>query len=271
MTAHKPLSSLRFCPKCGKKGIDEEFCKACSEEEGLKRTSLGFKDIVIKKCVDCSRFMVRHAWTEFDVFEEGIVAAALPKISNPEKLELSITLKVDELKNKPGLRQEIELEICAKECSFLIPAVIEFTYCPKCCKADSEYFEGNLQLRNATSEIIAFVKNDLAEQEKNGVHIAKEKIKGDSADFKLSSSKYLRALGKKIKARFNGELTETSRLFSRNKQTSKDIYRTTVLFRLRGHRVGDIITQRGREIKIKTIGKRVTGIDVKTGKKVFVE
>lgn len=271
MTTHKHLAALRFCPKCGKKGIKEEFCKECSEEEGIKKTNLGFKDIVIKKCVDCSRVMVRHAWTEFDVFEEGIAAAALHRISNPEKLELNIISKVEELKNKPGFRQEIELEICAKGCSFLIPAAIEFTYCPKCCKADSEYFEGELQLRSATPELVAFVKNDLAEQERNGVHIAKEKIKGDYADFKLTSSKYLRALGKKIRARFNGELTETSRLFSRNKQTSKDIYRTTVLFKLRGHRIGDTIIQRGREIKITTIGKKVSGIDVKTGRKVFVE
>jgi NMD protein affecting ribosome stability and mRNA decay len=40
---------------------------------------------------------------------------------------------------------------------------------------------------------------------------------------------------------------------------------------MRKHRIGDIVEQRGRKIKITTMGKRVTGIDVETGKKVFVK
>lgn len=256
-----------FCPKCGKKGIKGTFCDECAEGE----LGLAFKDIVIKKCVECPRIMVKHVWQHFDDSAEGIVAAALTKIKNPKNLDIDIVPLYKELKNKPGAKDDIELEVDVEGQTFNIPASIEYTYCPKCAKADSQYFEGTLQLREATPELLEFVRADIAAHAKDGVHIAKEKGRGGSADFQLTSTKYMRQLGKRLRARFNGELTETVKLFSRNKQTSKEIYRTNVLFKLRKHKVGDVVESRGRKVKIKSIGKRVSGVDVDTGKKVFVE
>ena len=257
---------MRFCPKCGKRGIKEDFCSECSKKE----LELGFKDIVIKKCIGCDRFMVRHQWLSFRNADEGIVKATQPNIKNPRKLRLDIVPRYRQLKDKPGAKQDIELEITADHQEFVLPAVVEFTYCPKCSKAGSQYFEGTLQIREATPELLDFVRRDIAKHARDGVHVTKESGKGKNIDFRLTSTKYMRALGKKLKQKFNGELTETSKLFSRNKQTSKEVHRTTVLFKMRKYKIGDIVKSRGRKVKIKTIGKRVSGVDVETGKKVFV-
>lgn len=258
---------MRFCPKCGKKGIKDDFCSECT----INNLNLGFKNIVIKKCIDCVRFMVRNQWLEFPDVDEGIVQSSLPKIKNPKKIVLDIVPHHEQIfKNKPGAKQDIELHITADGQDYTIPAIIEFTYCPYCAKAGSQYFEGTLQLRETTPELVDFVRNDIAENTKFGVHIETENIKGNRADFRLTSTKYMRQLGKRLTARFNGELTETVKLFTRDKQTSKEVYRTNVLFRLRHYKIGDIVESRGRKIKIKTIGKRVSGVDVDTGKKVFV-
>jgi NMD protein affecting ribosome stability and mRNA decay len=258
---------MAFCPKCGKKGIKGRFCKDCAGN----KLDLGFKDIVVKKCVDCNRFMIRSSWKEFEDADEGIVAAAIGRIRNPGKVGLDIVPRHKEIMNKPGLKQEIELEIEASGQDFIIPAFIDFTYCDKCRKAGSDYFEGTLQLRGADDKLADYVKADIAAHANEGVHVAKATGRGGNLDFKLTSAKYMRALGKRLKQRFNGELTETSKLFSKDKQTGKEIHRVTVLFRMRGYKVGDVVESRGRKVKIKTVGKRVSGVDTETGKKVFVE
>jgi NMD protein affecting ribosome stability and mRNA decay len=258
---------MRFCPKCGKKGIKGDFCSECSEDE----LELGFKDIVVKKCIECDRFMMRNAWKRFPDAEEGIASAARVKIKNPKKVLLNIVPRHEELKNKPGAKQDMELEIAAKRQDFIIPAVIEFTYCDKCSKKGTDYFEGTLQLRDVTPEVLNFVREDMAKHAVDGAHVTKEKGKGGNIDFKMTSTKYMRQLGKRLKQKFSGELTETVKLFTRNKQTSKEVYRTNVLFRLRKFKIGDIVESRGRKIKIKTMSKRVSGVDMDTGKKVFVD
>ena len=259
------MDNTRFCPRCGRKGIKGDFCSECAEG-GL---GLEFKDIEIKKCIDCDRFMIRHKWQSFPDTDDGIAAASLAKIKNPRHVQLGIVPRYKELKNKPGAEQDIELEITAEAQDFIIPAKILFTYCDKCSKAGTEYFEGTLQLREVTPELLKFVKKDIAEHE--GVHIAKETAKGKSVDLKMSSAKYMRSLGRRLSKSFNGELSETVKLFTKNKQTGKDVYRVNVLFRIRNYKIGDVVESRGRRIKIKTLGKKVSGIDVDTGKKVFVD
>lgn len=257
---------MAFCPKCGKQGIKGRFCKEC----GTKELDLSFNDIVITKCINCIRFQIRHKWEQFSDADEGIVKGALAKIKNIKRIPVEITPIYDFLKNKPGAKQDIELRIAAEDQEFLVPAVIMFTYCDRCAKEGTEYFEGTFQLRNATPEAIKFVRNDIAAAE--GVHLVKEYGHGKDFDFRLTSAKYIRALGKRLKLRFNGELHETSRLFSLNRQTGKEIHRVTALFKLRDFKVGDVVeNKKGQKIKIKTLGKRASGIDIETGKKAFMD
>jgi NMD protein affecting ribosome stability and mRNA decay len=257
---------MAFCPKCGKQGIKGRFCKECAEKE----LNLDFKDIELKYCVECGKCLLKNRWQEADL-KKAIVMTALAKIRNPERIALKITPKYEHKKGKPGFDQPIELYVSADDQEFVLPAKIKNTYCTICSKKDTDYLEGVLQLRNADKELVGFVKNDLALHSKE-IFVVKEKIKGDSADFILTSSKYIRAMGKRLKQKFNGELSENAKLFSKNKQTGKNIYRINVLFKQRKFKVGDVVTDnRGRKIKIKTLGKRVSGIDVETGKKVFAE
>ena len=258
---------VRFCPKCGKRGIKGDFCSECVEKD----LHLHFKDIVIKKCLSCDKFMMEHKWQSFKTIDEGIISAVYSKIKNPKHVLLDIVPKYDKLKDKPGAEQDIELEITAENEEFVIPAIIQFTVCPNCSKEGTQYFEGMLQLRNTTPELIEYVLNDIKDHKSEGVHITKEEERAGFADIQLTSAKYMRALGKRLVQRFNGELTETSRLFSRDRSTGKDIYRISVLFKMRHYRKGEIIRQKDRDIKITNLGKHITGIDVKTGKKVFVD
>ena len=93
----------------------------------------------------------------------------------------------------------------------------------------SQYFEAILQLRNPNDELINFVRNQV---KKRGATIAKVKTLKNGVDMYISDQRFTRAMGNKMKKAFKGELKMSRKIFTRNKQTSKDVYRVTVLFRM---------------------------------------
>ena len=52
-------------------------------------------------------------------------------------------------------------------------------------------------------------------------------------DLYVTSQRFARALGKRLKKRFDGELVMSRQLFTRDFYTAKEVYRVTVLFRLK--------------------------------------
>jgi NMD protein affecting ribosome stability and mRNA decay len=93
-----------------------------------------------------------------------------------------------------------------------------------------QYFQGILQIRNPNEEVIRFVMNQFKNNEK--VWIAKEEKQKTGIDYYVSSNKFLLSLGKKLKKSFKGELKTSRKIHTKNKLTSKDVYRVTVCFRL---------------------------------------
>lgn len=94
----------------------------------------------------------------------------------------------------------------------------------------SGYFEAILQLRNPSEELMSFIRNQL--KKRGNVFIAKEEQQKNGIDLYVSNQRFTQSLGKRMKKSFKGELTISYRLFGRNRITSKDIYRVTVLFRM---------------------------------------
>jgi NMD protein affecting ribosome stability and mRNA decay len=130
------------------------------------------------------------------------------------------------------------------------------------------YYEGILQLRNPTKEIIEFVKNQI--KKKPDVLITAEKKVTNGIDLYMTSQKHIRIIGKRLKKNFCGELKVSSKLHTKNRQTSKNVYRINVLFRAVKCDVGDILTFKGDMIKILKLGKRILAKDLQTGKKLSI-
>jgi len=75
-------------------------------------------------------------------------------------------------------------------------------------------------------------------------------------------------LGNRLQQRFGGQITVSTKLHTRHRQTSKELYRVNVLFRMPKFKKGDIIEYKGDKIKIISMHKKVFAKDVKTGKKL---
>ncbi len=93
------------------------------------------------------------------------------------------------------------------------------------------YYEAIIQLRPATEELLNFVERQVAKRK--DVWISKIVEHKTGIDLYISSRKFARALGMKLKRSFKGELKITKSLYGVDRQTSKRIWRVTVLFRLR--------------------------------------
>lgn len=127
------------------------------------------------------------------------------------------------------------------------------------------YFEGILQLRNYTKELIHWVQKKIKKDKK--ARIAKIKKTKNGIDLYISDQHYLQNLGKKIKQSFNGILKTSKKLHTQERTTSKLLYRVTVLFKQIPYRKGDTIEHKGETYQITHINAQITAKNIRTGKK----
>jgi len=129
----------------------------------------------------------------------------------------------------------------------------------------AKYYEGILQLRNPSKELIKYVYKRIDKD--NQAWVSQEKKVRGGIDLYLSSQKYLRQLGKKLQERFPGVLKTSRKLFTVQRGTGKRLYRVTVLFRLYPFKTGSTIEISGEKYKVLRIEKQITVQNIKSGKK----
>lgn len=129
-----------------------------------------------------------------------------------------------------------------------------------------KYYEGIFQLRDVNKKVVDYVF-DRIESDDN-VFVSKINELKNGIDIYISSNKFGRRLLEELKRRFNGEAKTSSSLFSVDKETSKEVYRVTFLFRLLDFKLGDEGIIRGSKVKIKNMGRQIVScVDLETGKR----
>ena len=249
----------KFCPKCGKPVKKGVFCDSCEEK------TLEYKPIKIKLCPS-KRYFYKGQWRGFRDLRS--LSEKLLKQSVKEHAELIAGLEeFKDLLEKPGLKKEIPLTIAYEDREFVLPVETEVTYSPGVSKIGSTYFEGILQLRNATPESKEYVKKFLLSKSKKQVLVNKVIDKNSSVDYFFTDKKKMRPLALKLVRNFGGYISENPQLFSKDKQTSKDIYRQNMLVELPSFKEGDVVDLDGTLVLVKKTEKIITGINLETGKK----
>ncbi len=134
---------------------------------------------------------------------------------------------------------------------------------------NAQYFEGILQLRNPNRKVTEYVISQI--EQNDDVFVSKAvKVRG-GYDYYLSSRRFLKTLGYRLRKAFGGELKLSSKLFSKNRQTSKEIHRVNVLYRCCDVKKGNIIEYRGEKIKVMAVGNKIQGRRIGDGKKVYID
>ena len=129
-----------------------------------------------------------------------------------------------------------------------------------------QYFEGVLQLRDVTDEVIDWAHDEIIRVGRARIAKAKE-VRG-GADIYLSDQHYMQGLGRQLREKFGGILKISGRQFMTDHMTSRQIYRMAVLFKQLPCKMGNIITLHGEEWKVTGLGNQISLQNVKSGKKM---
>lgn len=264
------------CIICGKNAKNETVCDACLVKNYTGVVS--FNSFDLKICCMCDAYMYAKSWHPPLKLEQAVRKAFYDSTKfhrKPKEYSVKITLPKHERKignkviGKVVITIKTTLGNSLKEESHEYPLRMRYTRCDTCSRNMGGYFQGVLQLRNDKSKqfhaAVSFIKKKVAE--KKGVEITKEDPVKNGIDFYITSKAYLNTLGKIVSQQFGGELKTTAELFSQDKQTSKELYRTSVLVRLPEFNIGDVLDINNRYVFVKAIrDKSIEGIDLKTNK-----
>lgn len=234
----------KFCVKCGtEKNLVSELCRDCFKDENTLLKDL--KEIKIIICDNCKKYMNKNAWREpfsndhiknikkivGHLLEEKIIATPKAKIK-----DVNVNVEVHEsakFTNGSLLNINAELDIIGiidnieMEESYNIPLKVRFSTCNICRKKGTNYYEAKLQIRPKNDRVLKFVKSYCKTKNLFISKVIEEKY---GYDVYLSEQKEARNLGNLLKRKFNGEVTESKKIFG--KRDGQDIFRATIAFRL---------------------------------------
>jgi len=135
-----------------------------------------------------------------------------------------------------------------------VTVYVRQTVCPRCSKFLGGYFEAILQVRaedrplseeerKAIGELVEEKVDEIMRRDRMGF-IQDTIEKEEGLDFYMGSTSSARKLAQAIKERFGGTISEAYELVGVDRQTSREVYRTSVSIRIPKFRRGDIVTDR---------------------------
>ncbi|MEM1988826.1 MAG: NMD3-related protein [Candidatus Woesearchaeota archaeon] len=237
---------MKKCIICGKEISFGAFCKDCYVKENpvIKKV----KTLNIKICENCNDIEIKNKW---NILEEGIEKLIKESVVFDENFEIYETLLLDYYLEEKKIKIILELNGIIKELNEEFSEQIELEYpyqptlCEKCKKSNTQYYEAILQLRDFPINFLNEVQNFLKEEMmKNKVYSNKEIIYKKSKkqknseeilinkDIYLTSMNFAKAFVRELEKKYKNLETKISRkIYSKDKVTSKDLYRLTILVR----------------------------------------
>ncbi len=132
-----------------------------------------------------------------------------------------------------------------------------------------EYYEGILQLRDCSKEILDWVVNKVKKEKKARISKIK-KVRG-GFDLYFSDQHYMQRIGKKLKETFPGIMKKSSKVFTFSRVTSKTVHRVNVLFRSLPVKINQTFKYLGEQVKLTKVNKKMVTLMSKDGKKMVIK
>ncbi len=151
-----------------------------------------------------------------------------------------------------------------------VTVYVRQTVCPRCQKFLGGYFEAILQVRaegrslseeerKAIGKLVEEKVDEIMQKDRMGF-IQDTIEKEEGLDFYMGSTSSARKIAQAIRERFGGTISEAYELVGLDRQTSREVYRTSVSVRIPKFRKGDIVAdRRGNVYEVERVdGKGLT-------------
>lgn len=208
------------------------------------------------KLCPSGKYWWQNKWKPFTTIDELLLAlfGKTPK-----------ELGIQGLALHPGIKKKTKVSWNGKT----VELEIEVTLCPHVAKGQSKYYESILQIKNATPEVLEFVATAVEKVQNKGIYITKHVLKPRRADLFLTDQTFTKRLAHKIQGEYGGTIQLHPKLFSKNKQSGKQLFRLTVLLDLPKIKKNDVVVVDGKLYRVKSVRDRLHLVDV-SGKKTSV-
>lgn len=231
------------CIECGavEKDLLDYLCYSCYSKRPLVKEP---KKFIISYCNNCKKFFAKNKHMK-DLNEALKPYLAINEHAKIKELDASISLKDETLSvHIVGFFDFAKRKLIEEE--FTFPIDIKHFMCDDCKAKTSRGYTAIIQLRNRTNKnfdrIIARI-NQLFENQ-SLAHIIELKELDEGIDFYVIKTEKALAAAKQIIKEYGGIIDVTKKIFSVDKQTSKELYRTTILVRLFDFSIHDLIFYR---------------------------
>ena len=219
--------------------------------DGLMREPVNLvrqiKPVKITFCEKCDKAHLEGAWR---TLEDPLIKTLSKGVLFHNDVEIqSVEFDLPEIEQKPGIQKEVQVLTVVTgekdgetyEEEHEVPLSYLVSVCTSCKRKGTTYYEGILQIRNQTAQVVKEIDTYLSSHEEKGVHLAKEVPVDNGTDYYLSDHRAIGNLAKQLHKQFGGELKINAQHFSEDKQAGKILYRTTALVILPEYAKGDLI------------------------------
>ena len=217
------------------------------------------KAINITLC-SCSKYLEKNLWKPYTSLEELISKKIRQEIPKAK-------IFFNEIRIPTALKEKKESEVIAKlkDKEHVVKVVIKLVKCEICAKEGTDYFEAILQVRSLNTDVlekgVELLKRRVENLRNKGVFINKVEQVNDGFDLYLTNKRIAQALGKELWETYGGVFNASPHLFTRNKQSSKNMYRLNVMARLADFQTGDIILNDDKVFRVEKTGAKIKLFD----------
>lgn len=269
------------CIQCGKPVEREQavLCNGCFSKKHIILKS--YQEHTLLICESCGSYKYQKEWKHPKSEEEAIKEAVLQHCSflmQPDAVDVDINVKEKHGNVQMGtvaLRTEATIDEQKLIEEHELQIKIKYIICDKCTRARTEYYEGILQLRGENKEVLKkaheFIVQEAKRASEKGVFITKMEEVTNGIDYYVTKQQYLPIITNKLVEKFGAVGKTHGELYSKSRQTSKDIYRVNASVRLPSYEVNTIVEYEKKYIKVTNIGKQLQGINLKNGKRTTID
>jgi nonsense-mediated mRNA decay protein 3 len=269
----------KFCPKCGKETEElfDSVCKDCFRQ-GIALLEPASLELSVSICPHCGGFFKGKEQTSIDFVVEDSVRKAIRKKYGAEIPVEFAGLSVELAENKRSARVymvlKAEISGVAIEESYDHTFTLKRAICERCSRIAGGYYAAIVQIRAdwriPTDDELAVAETIAVSAIKELDFVSREQLLKEGLDIYVSSADYGRRIARAVVKQFGGNYSESQKLYGR--KGGRELYRVTFLVRLPGYSEGDVLELAGKRIAVEKVvaGEGLEGVDVQTGKRVFV-
>ena len=218
----------------------------------------------------CNKYLERNKWNSYKSLEKLITDKVKAQVPNSK-----IIFKSLEMPMQPKEKKSFEVIAETKKEEKVVEVILKLAKCNLCEKEGTQYYEAELQVRSNNYDIldksIEFLQKRVENLRHKGMFINKVERHDDGYDLYVTNKNIAQHLGRELQDLFGGEYKSSAHLFSKNRQTSKNIYRVSVLVRLPGFEKNDIILVDDKVYKVEKLGSKINLLDLITSNHLIID